>query len=119
MTLTMDQRHRAGYRAERASAADSQRSGDLQRAWRHLERAHVVAQPFPVAHIGSHVAMLRLGWRLRDREEVLGQLVRIVVAGPGSALGRYPRGNTGRARVPLREEMPLPPDLVELAADTS
>ena len=117
MRTHMDEHHRAAYDAERTAASAALINGDRDRAWRHLERAHVVAQPFPVAHVGSHVVMLRLGWRLRDRHEVLGQIVRIVVAAPGSAFGKYPKGNTGRAKVPLREEMPIPPDLVDLAAE--
>ena len=40
--------------------------------------------------------MLRLAMRTRNRREVTGQLLRLVVAGPGSASGRHPKGNTGR-----------------------
>lgn len=111
--------HRAAYRAERVAAADCRAAGDIAGAWRHLERAHVVAQPFALAHVGSHVAMLRLAIRPWDRTEVAGQLVRIVVAGPGSLAGRIPAGNSGRARVALTAEMPLPPDLAELMADAT
>lgn len=118
MRLRMGSSQRAAYGLERAAAIEALRAGQHERAWRHLERAHVVAQPFPVAHVGAHVAMLRLGWRLRDRVEVVGQVVRIVAAGPGSAFGRYPRGNTGRARVPLRAEMSVPPDLALLEASS-
>ena len=42
--------------------------------------------------------------------------VRILVAGPGSATGRYPRGNTGRPNVPATKPMPVPADLAELLA---
>ena len=48
------------------------------------------------------------------RREVLGQIVRTLVAGPGSAAGRYPLGNTGRASVPATRPMPVPGDLAEL-----
>ncbi|WP_327093164.1 DUF3703 domain-containing protein [Nonomuraea sp. NBC_01738] len=37
---------------------------------------------------------------------------------PGSALGRYPEGNTGRARVSLTQTMTMPADLAELLATT-
>jgi hypothetical protein len=60
--------------------------------------------------------MLGVAWRERDRREVTGQLVRLVVAGPGSATGRYPVGNSGRARVPATLPMPLPDDLAALLA---
>jgi hypothetical protein len=46
----------------------------------------------------------------------LGLCCRIIVAAPGSALGRYPEGNTGRADVSLTQAMPLPEDLVALLA---
>ena len=117
MRWGMDRAHRTAYGAERGAAADARRSGDSELAWHHLERAHVVAQPFPVAHVGSHAAMLRLAVRLRDRTEVSGQVVRLIVAGPGSLVGRFPVGNTGRASLPLTAELPIPPDLVELMAD--
>lgn len=119
MTWWMNRAHRSAYEAERADAAAARGDGDTERAWRHLERAHVLAQPFPVAHVGSHVAMLRLGLRVRDRVEVTGQVVRIIVAGPGSLMGRFPVGNTGRARVPLTAEMPIPADLVPLTGGPS
>lgn len=46
-----------------------------------------------------------------DLRELLGQVVRITVAGVGSLFGRYPVGNTGRARVPIAQPMPIAPDL--------
>jgi hypothetical protein len=45
---------------------------------------------------------------------VLGQLVRLVVAAPGSAAGKYPDGNTGRTRAGLTTPMPIPGDLAAL-----
>jgi hypothetical protein len=44
------------------------------------------------------------------------QLARIIVAGPGTATGRYPLGNTGRADVPATQPMPAPDDLADLLA---
>ena len=80
-------------------------------AWALLEEAHVLSQPWAWPHIKVHAAMLALGWRTRDRREVRGQLLRIVVAGSGSVTGRYPEGNTGRASVPATQPMPVPDDL--------
>lgn len=79
--------------------------------WRHLERAHVLSQPWPWPHTAAHWHMLRLAVAQHDRREAIGQVIRLVVAGPGSALGRYPEGNTGRARVGLTQPMPVPDDL--------
>jgi hypothetical protein len=54
--------------------------------------------------------MLRLAWRQRDRREAIGQVVRLVVAAPGSVNGRYRTGNTGKAAIGLRQPLPVPPD---------
>lgn len=94
-----------------ASAQAAARTGDTTAAWALLEEAHVLSQPWAWPHVKVHAAMLTLGWRTSDRREVLGQLLRIVVAGPGSLTGRYPEGNTGRASVPATRPMPVPDDL--------
>lgn len=107
------------YRHERVRAAEAESAGDAEGAWTHLERAHILSQAFAVAHVGSHVAMLRLGLRERDRREVVGQLVRIVVAGPASLRGAIPTGNSGRSRVPLRQSAPIPDDLAVLLGAAS
>jgi hypothetical protein len=85
--------------------------------WRAAERAHILSQPWPWPHIRTHALMLRRALRERDLIEAVGQVVRLLVAGPGSVLGRYPEGNTGRARVPLTEPMPIPDDLAATLAD--
>lgn len=110
--LTMDARRRRAYRLERRRAVEA--GTDRAAAWRHLERAHVIAQPYPVAHTGSHLAMLRLAVSTRARREVSGQVVRIVLAGVASLVGRVPNGNTGRADVALGATMPIPDDLADL-----
>lgn len=73
-------------------------------------RTHPVAAVAVATHV-AHAVMLRRALRERDRVEAVGQVIRLAVAGPGSALGRYPAGNTGRARVPLTQPMPIPADL--------
>lgn len=100
------------YELLEASAAERER--DFERAWRHLERAHVLSQAYAGAHVTVHARMLGFGWRQRDRCEVLGQLVRILVAGPGSLLGRAPLGNTGRSNVGINTPMAIPEDLQRL-----
>lgn len=82
--------------------------------WGHLERAHILAQPWIRPHVRTHAAMLIHAIRERSRREIAGQLVRLVVAGPGSATGRYPTGNTGRANVPMTKLMPIPPSLQQI-----
>ncbi|MEU5941451.1 DUF3703 domain-containing protein [Micromonospora sp. NPDC047548] len=102
---------RAAFDAELATA---RRSTDAVTAWRAAERAHILSQPWPCPHTVVHAVMLRRALRERDVVEAVGQVIRLAVAGPGSATGRYPEGNTGRARVPLTQPMPMPDDLAVL-----
>jgi hypothetical protein len=83
--------------------------------WRHLERAHVLSQPWALDHVRVHAAMLRRAWHERDGIELRGQLLRLVVAGPGSLVNRYPVGNNGRARVSATAPMPIGDDDVRAA----
>jgi hypothetical protein len=96
------------YHREMSAAASAL---NPEQRWRHLERAHIVSQPDPWLHTRNHGAMLMSALQQRDRREALGQIVRIIVAAPGSVSGRYPVGNTGRARVGLMTPMPVPEDL--------
>ena len=83
---------------------------DAAGEWRHLERAHVLSQPMAGPYVRTHVAMLGYGLHYRNSHEVVGQLVRLVVAAPGTWTGRYPVGNTGGANVKARKSMPIPDD---------
>jgi hypothetical protein len=99
---------------DRRGARAAHDRGDAATAWHLLEETHILSQPWAGPHVRSHIDMLRLAVRTRDPREVLGQLLRIAVAGPGSTTGRYPLGNTGRARVPATRPMAVPADLAEL-----
>jgi hypothetical protein len=57
--------------------------------------------------------MLTYAVRLGEWREALGQIIRISVAGIGTALGKAPAGNTGRASVPLMATMDVPPEIKE------
>ena len=105
---------RERWTQERTAARSARQGTDANGEWRHLERAHVLSQPMAVAHVRTHVAMLGYGVRHRDRREIVGQLVRLVVAAPGTWTGRYPVGNTGGANVSALEPMPIPDDLQEV-----
>jgi hypothetical protein len=96
---------------ERAEARAAHASGDDAAEWAHLERAHILSQPMALAHVRTHIAMLRCGLRRHDRREIVGQTLRVLVAGPGSLTGRYPVGNTGGADVSATLVMPIPEDL--------
>jgi hypothetical protein len=109
--MPMKPKLRAYFEEELRQSDQAERAGDLPRAWRHLERAHVLSQAHAGPHVRAHVRMFMFGWRRRDSRELLGQLARILVAGPGSWLGRAPLGNTGGANVGIMTPMPIPEDL--------
>ena len=87
---------------------------DFDCCWSLLEDAHVLSQPWAWLHVRVHGSMFVAAIVQRDVREVRGQLSRIAVAGPGSLSGRYPIGNTGRARVPATQPMPIIGELAEV-----
>ena len=87
---------------------------NFDRCWSLLEDAHVLSQPWARMHVRVHGSMFVAAVVQRDVREVRGQLSRIAVAGPGSLSGRYPTGNTGRARVPATQPMPIAGELAEV-----
>ena len=100
----------AAYRIELDAGNAAVASGDLAEAFRRFERAHILGQRRTRLHVRAHIAMLRVGWRRRDRKEILGQLKRIVAAALFSRIW-VPEGNTGGANVSALEPMPVPEDL--------
>lgn len=105
---------KAAFEAELAAARSADSSDTF---WTAAERAHILSQPWPWPHTWAHAVMLRRALREKDRTEAVGQVIRLLVAGPGSAFGRYPEGNTGRARIGLTQTLPLPDDLAALLDD--
>jgi len=99
---------------EIALADDSLAAGDHVAAKHHLERAHILGQAFTADHTRVHFRMLRLGWRMRDVREVVGQLIRIVGAATKTPFGIYPTGNTGGADVWFFQSRPIPDDLLKI-----
>jgi len=81
-------------------------------SWRHLERAHILGQPYPLAHTGVHWKMLCFGIKIKNRKEVVGQIPRLLVGGIKSFVGKIPVGNTGGADVPPLKPMEIPEDLL-------
>ena len=119
-TLTPDARTRlqTAWGAELDAARTARSTGNIRAEWTHLERAHILSQPMPGAHVRTHIAMLTAALRRRDRHELVGQLFRTIVAAPGSMTGKYPVGNTGGADVSAFASMPIPDDLRPLLPDT-
>lgn len=113
----MTPRLRSALAAELAAARAAAARGARAEAWTHLERAHVLSQPFGLAHTRVHWRMLCVAVRARDATELIGQLPRLLLAAPATWLGRAPQGNTGGARVAMERPMPIPPDLAALLRD--
>lgn len=98
---------------EMAAYRSAVEAGDDDRAWHHLERVHIVSQPYLGPHLASHGAMLRFAIRRGDAREALGQIFRFILAPLGALTGRLPIGNTGRSTVSAFAPMPIPVDLAE------
>ena len=90
------------------------KAGNLGDAWRHLERAHIIGQAYPVEHTYAHWLMLKFGFAIKDPKEILGQLPRLLVGGVKSFVGKIPVGNSGGANVPPLKPMALPKDIQQL-----
>lgn len=86
---------------------------DHERAFYHLERAHILSQRYTLLHVRVHWLMLKLGFAIGDWKEAFGQAVRIVAAAFFSRIW-IPVGNTGRANVSAFKPMPIPDDLRKL-----
>lgn len=94
-------------------ALDARKKGDLNLAFHHYERAHILSQQFTLPHIKSHIGMLQVGWLRKDLREIFGQCVRVFAALIFSKLW-VPIGNTGGANVSALKPMPIPDDLKHL-----
>ena len=105
---------RTRLRANLIESRQARKSKDYGRCWSLLEDAHVLSQPWALMHVRVHGSMFVTAIVQRDVREVRGQLSRIAVAGPGSLSGRYPTGNTGRARVRATQPMPITGELAEV-----
>jgi hypothetical protein len=84
---------------------------DFRSSWHHLERAHIIGQPYPYQHTLVHWRMLLFGIKIKDFKEIIGQIPRLLVGGVKSFVGEIPVGNTGGANVPPLKRMDIPQDL--------
>ena len=90
---------------------EARRADHTGNAWRSLEYAHILAQPYFVMHVTSHWHMLCYAIALKDRREVLGQVFRLALVPVGALTGRIPIGNNGRAKVSAFMPMTISDDL--------
>ncbi len=103
----------SAYQHEMELAVDARIKGDLNLAFYHYERAHILSQKYTVLHIRSHLGMLYVGYLRKDLREIFGQCVRVFAALIFSKLW-VPIGNTGGANVSALKSMPIPDDLKPL-----
>lgn len=101
------------YWAFRQMALEHENNGRMDAAFSCLEAAHIIGQRRTALHVAAHVAMLRLAWRQRHAQEIVGQSLRVAAALLFTWIW-VPVGNTGRANVSAFSEMALPDDLRDL-----
>jgi hypothetical protein len=89
----------------------------LQIAWEHLERAHIIGQRYPYAHSYVHWKMLRFGFRIKCTKEIFGQIPRLIFGGIKSFVGKVPFGNPGGADVPALKTFPIDPQIHAIFAE--
>lgn len=87
---------------------------EFRKAWRHLERAHILGQAWPLEHTLAHWLMLKFAIKIKNKKEIFGQIPRLLVGGIKSFVGEIPIGNTGGADVPPLKPMEIPDDLLEI-----
>jgi hypothetical protein len=103
----MHAERRQAYEKEMHAAVEHCSDNNLDKAFHHLERAHVLGQSFAFAHARAHWWMLKVGWKRRDPMEIRGQVARIIGALLFSRIW-VPLGNTGGAHVHPFISMPIP-----------
>lgn len=89
-------------------------SGNLNKAWSHLERAHIIGQRYPYNHSYAHWKMLQFGFKIKSGKEILGQIPRLIVGGVKSFVGKIPEGNPGGANVPPLKPFPIEQEIKEI-----
>ncbi len=90
------------------------RQGNLQRAWKHLERAHIIGQRYPYHHSLVHWKMLQFGFKIKSSKEIVGQIPRLLIGGVKSFVGVIPEGNPGGANVPALKPFPIEEELQDI-----
>jgi len=107
------------YKNELKKVRDNLQLNDFQKAWHHLERAHIIAQKYPYEHTFVHWKMLQFGIKIKSTKEIIGQIPRLLVGGVKSFVGQIPVGNTGGANVPPLKVMEIPDDIKEILNSNS
>ncbi|HMG15308.1 MAG TPA: DUF3703 domain-containing protein [Saprospiraceae bacterium] len=102
------------FKNELQNAKNTFAQSKFQESWRHLERAHILAQPYPYHHTLVHWKMLLFGIKTKNPHEIIGQLPRLFLGGVKSFVGKIPVGNTGGVNVPGLQAMEIPEELMQI-----
>lgn len=86
-------------------------SKDYHKAFSHLERIHIVSQPYATAHTISHLQMLKFAILTFRPFEILVQIIYTLFGGVLSLIGLVPNGNTGGANAISKGQMEIPDDI--------
>lgn len=106
------------FKKELGNAAKSMKKKQYLKCWRHLERAHILGQPYPWQHTQVHFRMMKFGIKVKNWKEVFGQIPRLLIGGVKSFVGTIPHGNTGGTNVSALDSMTIPNDLLAIINKT-
>ncbi len=88
---------------EKLKEAEAAKAVSYEKALLLLEEAHLIAQPKAWPHFYVHWKMFLLALEFKNGHEFLGQIPRLILAIPGSLLGKAPKGNVGSTRMGIFE----------------
>jgi len=115
----VNSQRRLAFNREITLSRELTAAGDLERAFKHLERAHVIGQTIVSAHAKAHWLMFTLELRRRRSGAAFGQAIRLVLGVIGSAIGFVPTGNTGGTDISMFKRLPIAPELQEIIGNSS
>jgi len=113
----MPPRLRHAFEHELSLSETAALEGDHNRAFYHLERAHILGQAYFTPHFRTHWKMLAWGMKQGQLKEVLGQILRLIAVFPARVFGWIPVGNTGGANVSAFQKMEISEDLQKILQD--
>jgi hypothetical protein len=97
-----------------AEARQAMTQQQWQPALEQLKRAHVLGQLAVWPHFYTHWLMAGVEWRRHRFGAVAGQLIRMLLGGIGSAVGKVPTGNTGDSDISMFVSLPIAPELQQI-----
>jgi hypothetical protein len=114
LNTTMPSQLKPFYEKELLEYQAEMLNHNLDGAWNHLERAHIIGQQYPYQHSYVHWKMLLFGCKIKSMKEIIGQIPRLLVGGVKSFVGKVPVGNPGGASVPPLKPFPIDVELQQI-----